>query len=245
MKKCLCIVIIMLICLISTSCSNNESDLSRKTDSSQVTLDEKQINEIIDSIEFDYGIMSVIDYRYFKNELNELYRIGIEGVPVLIERIENPEISSYYKEFWLRGIYSILRIDENFAGVEYWKNNIFDTFKAMLLDSRTRIPAIINSNESIEQKIDKLRNYGLLTIPYIKEMVPNYEKVYMPLFYSIGLHLQTDEWMEFYAYRTDENWYKSDDFMKKTKTFNYFEWINNNWDSLVKVHTFINDYLLL
>lgn len=244
MKKCLCIVIIMLICLISTSCSNNKSDLSQKADSSQVTLDKKQINEIIDAIELEVGIMSTVDYRFFKNESKELYRIGIEGVPVLINKLEKREYSNNsYKAFWIFGIYSILRIDRDLVMSEYSYIIKLDYFKQFLLDSRSRIPAIINSNESIEQKIDKLRMYGLLTIPYIKKMVPNCEILYMPLFYSIGLHLQTDEWMEFYSYRNDENWYKSDEFMRKTETFNYFEWLNKNWESLDKVHTYINNYV--
>ena len=242
MKKCLCLIIIMLMCLMTTSCSNNESDLSEKTNSSQVTLDEKQINEIINSIEFEYGIMSFVYYPYHQNELDELFRIGIDGVPILINKLENNK-ESYYDNFWLQGIYSILRIDRDFVVGEYSSAMPLNSFKKFLLDSRTKIPEIINSNETIDQKIDKLRKYGLLSIPYIKSMVRNHEMIYIPLFYLIGMHLQTSEWTGFYSYRTEKFWYKSDDYLKNAKTFDYHEWLNNNWDSLLKVHNFINDYV--
>lgn len=203
-------------------------------------LKETTVEKTLNNITLNPGLYSDVSYRNTKEQSKKLYSVGIEGVTELISIVESKKYSGHFETFLLSGIYSILRVDEfKMIALKYADISGTDAFKTFLTHSQTEIPQIINSNTSTPEKISKLKNYGILCIPFLIDSKVDLSE-YKELFISLGLHMETYEWMEHLIVAEDDEWNKSEAFLKNSNGFNYEKWIKENYNSLMDLQKHIN-----
>lgn len=249
MKKSLIIVLAFILVLSSSlmACSNKKPVYADFLSDSEIEKIEKTINKT----EFEEPtkpISSFVSYRLFPNDYKQIYSIGISGIPILIEKIDEAESINMRLACLIDSTYDLLRVDG--IGFSYNDINIkiddeienVRRLKAFLAYSREQIPKIISSKIETKEKIDKLRTYGILCLPYITDEMINKNKEYAQIYTALGLHLETYEWAELWdAAEGDDVWYKSYIFLKGADEFNYKKWRKDNEEAINVLNDFVNE----
>lgn len=211
--------------------------------------DIEKIEDIIDGIEVPMSFYSFSTYRAFPEEYKQLYSIGIPGIPILIEKIDSAEKLNMETMLLIDGLFELLRADTSDFSFYDIDIKIEDEIehvgylKSFLAYSRKQIPKIISSKADIDEKIEKLRTFGILSLPYITDKMINKNEEYAKIYTALGLHLETHEWSELHTTGKDEDWYKSEEFLEGADTFDYKKWHQENEAALNVLNDFINDFV--
>ncbi len=229
----------------SYSAPTNEAQSNKVISYENPSLNDEEINEIINSIKLDLVVNNVALYRFYSKEYDALYKVGLEGVPTLIEKSYpsedeslNKSFSLGYRNFYLQGAYDLLCIDDSKSSQLYYDakkqtadNTAYwyiDIFKQMVIASRSEIPQIISSDMPIEQKIEELKFFGIIGIIYVRDEIANGKTEYLPLFTEIGLHLTVSERETIYSDNHEsmgDDWDNCDEFRSGSDNFDYTKWL--------------------
>lgn len=172
-----------------------------------------------------------------------------------------------FQEFYSNVFIALLRTDRNFwytcaqeNGPDFIKiptnsfNNAADIFSTgthshrnyafLWTKSQQEIPKIISSKVSFECKISSLKQYGLISIPFVVKEINKGHSEYEAYFTAIGLHMDTPEFM---SYMTDyslpwEERFEKEGFMDGAEDFDYRVWLSENEEDLENLFKFLDAY---
>ncbi len=159
-----------------------------------------KVESTIDDIDLS-NIRASSDTKVLLNESKELAGIGIGGIPLLMEKLESGNMREGYKvAFYIEGLYTLLAIDrmDILLNPEYFDESSaihpeYAGIKKLMQESKTAIPAIMASPQPVENKLEALSKYGVLSVPYINAQIKNGENGYAAYFTHIGLQYTPEE----------------------------------------------------
>ena len=251
--------------LISTLCSCNQS--SEDTLKSITTEDvlksimtAEEINQLsvfTDGIEPNYkGEMSAVYYVHVKESADKLSQVGIKGTCFLISELErfNGRDDEYLrKNFFSAVTLAIWRTSPNSVRGEAWrffnKKEHYNEFEKEAIvgfykSTNECIPKIIASNDSLDVKLEKMKEYGIFSIPFVVEEINLGHSEYSRYFVEIGLHLSTPEFMEYFGdlHLSDEEKHEMIISHPKAEDFDYKVWLSENEEDLENLFKFLDAY---
>ena len=202
---------------------------------------------------------SWIRYDDVKKDSDELVEIGYEGLPVLIqimnEQANNDNYSFFDLSFWSAGTCAILRIDPNHKYMSYTSDGEHynpchkESICLFYEKSIEEIPQILFSELNTEEKIFQLRYYGIFAIPFVVAEIEDGKTEYIPFFIEIGLHLSVPEYMEYMTiYNSTYNDIPINERYinirndPKAKDFDYKVWLSENEETLDNLFKFLDAY---
>ena len=113
----------------------------------------------------------VITDRTYDKDFEALCELGIGSVPLLLE-IKFQNTYPTRDNLIMDGIYTLLAVDGPTIVDNYktqYAEPYYDIFVKFFQDSKTKIPEILGSNLTMEEKIDRLSLFGVLAIPYLQK----------------------------------------------------------------------------
>ena len=181
---------------------------------------EKAFDEV-KAIKLKPSLLSYISVH--EDDAKELFKIGIGGVPLLLEEIDKivTDTGSYdmYCAFYMLGVETLLCVDDE--NVRYAGEDIFDlpnvNFKIFVRQAKEKIPQIIQSDQLVEKKVEELSKYGVLSLLYLTDEKGRIAKEYEPYLEKIGL-----------SYSPAERMYPSAAPAKSETAFDVDAWLSAN-----------------
>lgn len=201
----------------------NKVDMS----AAHTVLDTEKYDFYYDKIEDahpEFLDFTMYTHKFYPAEAEKAYQIGIEGLPVLITKInefadETLYVGAYdetkfdnveewqkkskaaiqasrYEEFLINCAYMLLRTDGIDTNSVLGKNRN-DSFNLLLYESTTDCEKILSGNWSIKEKLIELRRFGLLAIPYVLKEIENGHTEYEEYFTLIGAHMPVYDFAEY------------------------------------------------
>lgn len=204
--KCAMIWIIVISIMVISGCSspttatpkpNPLHDISFEYSESDVLSDSEysELEAIIDGVQPpDMPWMTYVHYASAREEVKSVCEVGLRGIPVLIDKfhiLNAPEPPRDKAMFLHYSIAALLRIQQStwaYCPEEYFLN--------ILLEAKTKINDIIASDEDLTQKMSLLREYGVVSIPYVVDEIKKGNTEYEVFFVEIGLHLSPVEFAD-------------------------------------------------
>ncbi len=210
-----------------------------------------KINGIFQETHTD--LLSYSGYVYFfereqSDKLSET--AGYKGIPVLITEIEKmfDEKERFNDcEFFAASVFALMRVDALESKYRERPGRRTCTKKGICLryrDSQEQIPEILKMKINTEEKIEKLREFGILTVPYVLEEIEKGNDEYASYFTAIGLHMETPEYMIYMSDR-DRLWghgFEQEGFMDGSEDFDYKVWLSENEEDLNNLFKFLDAY---
>ena len=197
-----------------------------------------------------------VEYWTSRESCDKLVSIGIEGIPILMRELYAQEedivkngynrINSSRALFYEECLYALLRVDRN--AVRSWSNNEEGVVRKNLVtfynNAISQIPIVLQEKSAFNENIIKLREFGILSIPFITNEIKKGNTEYEAYFTAIGLHMDVPEFM---VYMTDYNlsWeerYEKDGFMDGAEDFDYKIWLEENEEDLDNLFKFLEAY---
>lgn len=140
---------------------------------------EKAFDEV-KAIKLKPSLLSYISVH--EDDAKELFKIGIGGVPLLLEEIDKivTDTGSYdmYCAFYMLGVETLLCVDDE--NVRYAGEDIFDfpnvNFKIFVRQAKVKIPQIIQSNQSVEKRWKSCPGTAVLSLLYLTDEKGAYRK---------------------------------------------------------------------
>ena len=248
------LLVISLLCV--TSCERVQVDppidpLEGIVTESEYAEIQESINNLVEEIELD--LLAYSGYQY-ANEVEYSERlcclVGYKGLPVLITEMDkrskdNSQFNNTH--FLFSGVYALLRIndmndysiDDN-AHPRPPKEVVCDIYS----NSKKQIPKMLKKVISTDKKIEELREFGILALPYVVKEIEKGNTEYEAYFTTIGLHMETPEFM---TYMTDfsmswEERFEKEGFMDGAEDFDYKVWLSENDEDLDNLFKFLDAY---
>ena len=248
--------------LIFTLCScDGASEAASPEDALKSIMTEEEIDRLsvfADGIEPSYkGEMSAVYYVHVKESADKLSQVGIKGTCFLISELErfNGRDDEYLrKNFFSAVTLAIWRTSTNSVIGEAWLffnkkkpcNNDFEKEVIVGFYKRANecIPKIIASNDSLDVKLEKMKKYGIFSIPFVVEEINLGHSEYSRYFVEIGLHLSTPEFMEYFGdlHLSDEEKHEMIISHPKAEDFDYKVWLEENEEDLDNLFKFLDAY---
>ncbi len=200
-------------------------------------------------------------YHEAPEQHTTLFSLGIKGLPMLI--YETAYHNSYTEEphstadgaishgHFQNAIIRMLRVDElaSFDIKSDTQNPHRDDFYSFFKDAKVNCPQIIKSSIDTNAKITKLRKYGMLAIPYVKEEIDKGDLSLESYFREIGIHLATEEFSEIVCSYRDYAFNEYDEQLRekvynhpKAEGFDYKVWLSENKEDLNNLFKFLDAY---
>ena len=174
---------------------------------------------------------------------------GLEAVPVIITSVNDNHAEpndDFLKYYWAEGLYAILHINPVEPQKVGESNLIYsaESICAFYRYAQKQIPEIISSDISTEEKILKLKTFGIYAVPYIIEELQNGNDEYSSFFVAIGLHLNNKEYADLVAlkYGFSEDMYSREDYLYNAEDFDYKTWYEENKEDLDNLFKFLDAY---
>ena len=245
---------VLLFCVSATGCKSyngNIYDLYGTYDE-----EDQQLAAFISEIEPKFNGMYALEYSSARESCDNLVSIGIKGIPVLMMeeyRMEENILNQGYNNanstrslFYEECLYALLRVDRNavrslsFSEEGITRQNQVSFYR----NAQSQIPKILREGSSANDKTEKLRNFGILAIPYVTEEIEKGNTEYEAYFAAIGLHMETPEFM---TYMTDfsmswEERFEKEGFMDGAEDFDYKVWLSENEEDLDNLFKFLDAY---
>ncbi len=262
------IILSLSLLFLLISCDSNKensspqdlsSSIENKSPLDSVMTKEAQdnIKALINSIEPEYDYWkSYVIYNDYKEDSDKLSSVGVQGLPIILselEKIEGIDEKIYRCGFLSEGFNAIARI--NGLYVRSVTNNTDDRIgyngyekkclSAFYLYSAQEVPKIIATNDVIEAKLEKLREFGLFAVPYVVKEIENGKTEYEAFFVEIGLHLSVPEFMLIFG---DPN-LPYEEIPEKIRNaegaedFDYKQWLSENQADLDAMFKFLDAYV--
>lgn len=189
----------------------------------------------IDSIELELTFHSDTRVAY-KKQAELLYDLGIGGVPLLLQKVSEAESFSLREAFYMDGVFALLAVDRLTVYLAYGDKEDTDgeLVKKLLLDSKTRIPAILTSDSTTKEKIKQLSIFGVLTVPYLQK--ESLTEEFADYFTAVNLHLTP-------AQRTDLQLGKmvpEDEEATLKAAFDCQKWLSDNKCDLTLLQNYVD-----
>lgn len=178
---------------------------------------------------------------------DQMCSIGIQGVPVLIELLTEPDSAfsgSFPRDYLLGGMYVILRIDSQEAlGCEdsYDPIHCISDYYSL---SKSESQKIMAEENLVKNKIAKLCKFGIYALPYVIDEIEKGNTEYVSFFTKIGLHLTHKEYahLAIQEYHYLNELYYDKDYLSGSEDFDYNEWLNENEEDLNNLFKFLDAY---
>ncbi len=266
--KTVCIVLAVFMLTCSVACGNAATESVQQTPTQstpQVPINplegvisdqeyceiQAHINDIIE--ETHMSLLPYSGYVYFfereqSDKLSEA--VGYKGLPVLITEIEKMFDKKEHfndSEFFAASVFALLRVDALESRYRETPDRRTCTKKGFCLrykDSQEQVPEILKMKISTDEKFKKLREFGILAIPYILEELEKGNTEFEKYFTAIGLHMETPEYMIYMSDR-DRLWehgFDQEGFMDGSEAFDYKVWYEENKEDLDNLFKFLDAY---
>ena len=259
-SKFVCIILAVLLLICNVACDRATTDIAQQNPvdplEGVITAEEyieiqNQINDILQETHMD--LMRYSGYVYFFNreqsdKLSEA--VGYKGLPVLITEIEKMfDEKEHFNdcEFFAASVFALLRVDGLESRYREFPDYRTCTKKGFCLryrDSQEQVPEILKMKTSTDEKFKKLREFGILAIPYILEELEKGNTEFEKYFTAIGLHMETPEYMTYMSDR-DRLWehgFEQEGFMDGSEDFDYKVWYEENKEDLDNLFKFLDAY---
>lgn len=266
--KFICFILAVLLLISAVACEKVPTDSTepKPTDVTQQTpIDplegvisdqeygeiQAHINDIIE--ETHMSLLPYSGYVYFfqreqSDKLSEA--VGYKGLPVLITEIEKIFDEKEHfndSEFLAASVFALLRVDALESRYRETPDRRTCNKKGFCLrykDSQEQVPEILKMKISTDEKFKKLREFGILAIPYILEELEKGNTEYEKYFTAIGLHMETPEYMIYMSdcERLWEHGFDQEGFMDGAEDFDYKVWYEENKEDLDNLFKFLDAY---
>ena len=263
-----CIILAVLLLISTAACKQAPPDITQQKPSDvtqqkpkdplEGVITTEEYNEIksyiygvLDEIELDLLAYSGYVYFFKREESDKLSEIGYKGLPVLITEIEKNVESgqvNVYCQFLASSVYALLRVDE-LAIMRDEDNGEYDrctkkVFCLLYSNAKNQIPKILKEKISTEEKIIKLREFGILAVPYILDAIETGHTEYETFFTAIGLHMDIPEYMNYMSDRDSlwEHGFEKEGFMDDAEEFDYKAWLSENEEDLDNLFKYLDAY---
>lgn len=223
----LTVIILAVFLLFPTGITARAQEIERDFSSMEAKLDS-----------IDLSTLSALsDTKLLIDESKELANIGIGGIPLLMEKLESGTVKGKREAFYIEGLYNLLTIDrmDILLDPEYFDTSSpyhpeYAGIKKLVTESKIAIPEIIASSHSVEDKIEELSKYGVLSIPYINNQIEKGENEYSSYFTKIGLQYTPEERIDMANSELEPSSDPSltDEISTAKSDFDYEEWNNTN-----------------
>ncbi len=266
--KIICIILAVLLSISTVACKQVSSDLAEQTSSNQLNqtpIDplegvmseeeyaeiQTEINGILQETHTDLLPFSGYTYFFLREQSDKLSETaGYKGIPVLITEIEKMfDVKDRFNdcEFLAATVCALLRVDS--LTMKYRKDpghriGTKEGFCHRYMDSQEQVPEILKMKIGTEEKIKKLREFGILAVPYVLEEIEKGNDEYASYFTAIGLHMEIPEYMIYMSDR-DRLWehgFEQEGFMEGTEDFDYKVWYEENKEDLDNLFKFLDAY---
>ena len=233
--------------LLASGCNSfSDVNLSPTVEDVLTSKEYSAFAKRIEAIEPPYRVQdSWVTYSSHREQSEKLVKVGFRGIPVLIDMLVQAEVEDGWHEddFLQSGIYAILRIDcyntDAMTDFDYRADSptYIETLANIYKNSKTHIPDIIASDKVLDEKLETLRPYGVLALPYVVNELKKGNDEYEEFFIAIGLHLSSDEYYDYlkcsYAeIKSSKEDVNADIFLSRGKNFNPLKWLNENSEDL-------------
>lgn len=180
----------------------------------------QEMQAIIDGLDPNPGFYSNV--TVCKEEAKKMFAVGIGGTPLLIKEINEivEETGSFtmHCAFYTFGVQVLLCLDADaLPGGGYVKGESLSSFELLFQQAKTEIPEILQSHKSVEEKMDDLSKYGVLSLLYLTDEKGHIPKEYEPYLTKIGLQ-----------YSPAERAYPSDSAAANPRAFDAQKWLKEN-----------------
>lgn len=268
MKRTLFVYILCFI-LVFVGCGEHGYTDTPKQPTAKEVLDEilteeeqRQIIEHIYDIKFKPHIFDIQCYTQSQEAHSKLYEISLKELPILVYTTcffdENRETLNgimTYPNFCF-GIIAMLHANE----VEFyysravsntdidWKTYYREWFFAFFKNAEEECSKVIASDNTIDDKIETLANYGILAIPYVKEEIDKGNLEYEVFFTEIGLHMTTENFATVGCYFNNSELYINHKYSEirdnypAAEDFDYKVWLSENEEDLDNLFKFLDAY---
>lgn len=247
--------------LIFTLCScDGASEAASPEDALKSIMTEEEIDRLsvfADGIEPSYkGEMSAVYYIHVKESADKLSQVGTKGTAFLISELDR--FTGRDDEYLRKGFFSAVTLAiwrtspkavrgaawQYFDQKEHYNEFEKECIVGFYKQANKRIPKIIATNESLDLKLDKLKTYGIISIPFIVDEINRGHSEYARYFIEIGLHLSTPEFMEFFGdlLLSDEEKREKIVNHPKAEDFDYKVWLSENEEDLNNLFKFLDAY---
>ena len=269
MKKITCVLLSLCLIILLAGCGENApTDVAKPkpTDVTQQTprdplegviteeeynVIQTRINDILQETQMDLMRFSGYVYFFEREQSDKLSEaVGYKGLPVLITEIEKMFDEKEHfndSEFFAASVFALLRVDALESRYRETPDHRTCTKKGFCLrykDSQEQVPEILKMKISTDEKFKKLREFGILAIPYILEELEKGNTEFEKYFTAIGLHMETPEYMIYMSDR-DRLWehgFDQEGFMDGSEDFDYKVWYEENKEDLENLFKFLDAY---
>lgn len=202
----------------------------------EIERDFLSVEAKVDSIDLS-SLSALSDTRLLIDESKELASIGIGGIPMLMEKLESGNVEGQREAFYIEGLYNLLTIDrmDILLDPEYFDTSSpyhpeYAGIKKLVMESKTVIPEIIASSQPIDEKLEALSKYGILSVPYVNVQIEEGENEYTAYYTKIGLQYTPEERIDMANNDLEPSSASSltDEMSTAKADFDYEEWNNTN-----------------
>lgn len=269
-KKLVAVVLVCCVCMTISSCSNDLASNGEAVFDVMTQEDFNKYDEIITSVQVEWLGYGGYQHYFYPNESDKIYQIGIDGIPVLItkmnritdeERHEGPydgtvDVETWrenakkaidvcrYEQFWRNCVFVLLRTDG--SDVNSAKGSHTDGLNLLLYESTQDCQKIIHTDWSVEEKLIELSRFGILAIPYVLEEIEKGNTEYEEYFRVIGLHLSTDVFADYmFNWKVQDRLERYDNMRldARGRNFDYRVWLSENEEALNQLYEFLELHL--
>ena len=259
-SKFACIILAVLLLICNVACVRATTDIAQQNpiDPLEGVITEEEynviqtrINDILQETHMDLLRFSGYVYFFEREQSDKLCEaVGYKGLPVLITEIEKMfDEKEHFNdcEFFAASVFALLRVDALESRYRELPDHRTCTKKEFCLryrDSQEQVPEILKMKIGTDEKFKKLREFGILAIPYILEELEKGNYEYAKYFTTIGLHMDIPEYMIYMSDRERlwEHGFEQEGFMDGAEDFDYKAWLEENKEDLDNLFKFLDAY---
>ncbi len=192
-------------------------------------------------------------YDDLPEDFDNLIRVGIKGIPVIINAMEANMNASKDMPNIVCGEYSP-PVKFYYMGLSILTrtplmNEYSESYRGYLRNDIARIQAEIlkieNSDSLSSEKILKLREFGLFAVPVVLEQIEKGNTEYEKFFTSAGFHLSEKKYASLLLSRKNMGnigIMETSEFWIGSKNFDYKVWLSENEEDLNNLFRFLDAY---
>ena len=283
MKKIICVLLAVCLLVLSVGCDSTKTTQSEDLGDSSATppeirLSVKETLDLVLSAQEQEKFSKVIDNAFFTHHpswssvyywgiadaIDEISKIGLKGLPVLMVKAIEPEDSndSNTRDDIAEGVaLSHYRLYASSAILRVTYDSVIQPNKYVAKPSenyytywkyaKEELPEISVSDISSAEKLSAYREFGIFAVPYVVEEIEKGCAELEPFFTLIGAHLSTAEYMHITDITDPEKYANTPPptdkeidaiLLEGGKDFDYKVWYEENKEDLDNLFKFLDAY---